>query len=240
MELPASSVRRLMEPSAVRDYMLIRSRRKTIALYVRTGGKIEVRAPLHTPVEVIDGFVDSRADWIAHSLQKIKEAEEKAAAFSVLPGSRLLWMGAEYPAVLESGASARIEGGRFLLPGNAEHKNRTAVRCFYQSAAERHLENRTSVWAKRMGLTPASVKITNAKRRWGSCSGKNALCFTWRLILTPPVCIDYVIVHELCHILEHNHSAAFWQEVERILPDYKQRRQMLQDYGRRIDLQNWD
>lgn len=82
-------------------------------------------------------------------------------------------------------------------------------------------------YAARMGLSPTSVKITSAEKRFGSCSGKNALCFSWRLMAYPPPAVEYVVVHELAHIKHHNHSAAFYALIERYLPDYRERQKML-------------
>lgn len=78
-----------------------------------------------------------------------------------------------------------------------------------------------------MGLKPTSVKITSAEKRFGSCSGKNGLCFSWRLMAYPMAAVEYVIVHELAHIKHHNHSAAFYSLIEKYMPDYKQRQKML-------------
>ena len=82
-------------------------------------------------------------------------------------------------------------------------------------------------WAKRIGVTPASVKITSARTRHGSCSGKNRICFSLFLMQYPPEAVEYVVVHELCHILHHDHSNAFWAAVERYLPDYRARQNLL-------------
>ncbi len=82
-------------------------------------------------------------------------------------------------------------------------------------------------FAKIVGVTPTGVRITGAKTRWGSCSGKNSLCFSYRLMLYPEKAVDYVVLHELCHILHHNHSKDFWQAVERYMPDYKAAQKML-------------
>ena len=82
-------------------------------------------------------------------------------------------------------------------------------------------------WAKIIGVQPASFRITSAKTRFGSCSGRNGLCFSLFLMQYPPEAIEYVVVHELCHILHHDHSAAFWAAVERYLPDYRTRKKLL-------------
>lgn len=82
-------------------------------------------------------------------------------------------------------------------------------------------------WAGVIGVTPASLRITSAQTRFGSCSGRNGLCFSLFLMQYPPEAIEYVVVHELCHILHHDHSAAFWAAVERYLPDYRARKMLL-------------
>ena len=89
--------------------------------------------------------------------------------------------------------------------------------------AKAYLPSRVSFYSKQMGLFPTGVKITSARSRWGSCSGKNSLCFSFRLMLLPDDLMDYVIVHELAHIKEKNHSARFYAVVAEYLPDYKQR-----------------
>ena len=91
------------------------------------------------------------------------------------------------------------------------------------------IPQRVAVWGRQMGLTPTGVKITSAKKRFGSCSGRNSLCFSWRLMQYPAEAVDYVVVHELAHIRHHNHGAAFWALVEHTLPDYRARQALLRD-----------
>lgn len=95
--------------------------------------------------------------------------------------------------------------------------------------ANRVIPERVRYYAEQMGVTPAGVRITGAQKRFGSCSGQNRLCFAWRLMQYPPEAVDYVVVHELCHTVHHNHSRAFWALVEQVMPDYRQRQQLLRD-----------
>lgn len=95
--------------------------------------------------------------------------------------------------------------------------------------AAQYIPLRVAAYAPLVGVTPTGVKITSAEKRFGSCSGRNSLCFSWRLMQYPPAAIDYVVVHELCHIHHHDHSAAFWAQVARVMPDYKQRQALLRD-----------
>lgn len=98
-----------------------------------------------------------------------------------------------------------------------------------KALAKAELPRRTAYFAKMMGVCPKSVKITSAKKRFGSCSGQNGICYSWRLMLYPSEAIDYVVVHELAHIRQKNHSPAFYREIEKILPDYKARAKLLKD-----------
>lgn len=93
--------------------------------------------------------------------------------------------------------------------------------------AKAYLPERVAHYAAVMGVTPTGFKVTGAKKRLGSCNGKNSLCFSWRVMLYPPEAVDYVVVHELAHIRHHNHSRDFWAFVEQTLPDYRWRESLL-------------
>lgn len=95
--------------------------------------------------------------------------------------------------------------------------------------AKEYIPQRVALYAPLVGVTPTGVKITSAQKRFGSCSGQDRLCFSWRLMQYPSDAIDYVVVHELCHIHHHNHSAAFWAAVAAVMPDYPRRRALLRD-----------
>ena len=96
------------------------------------------------------------------------------------------------------------------------------------AAARDYLPKRTAHWAEIMGVSPAGVRITDAKTRFGSCSPKNRICYSFRLMAYPPEAVDYVIVHELAHILQKNHSPRFYAEVQKILPDWREREKLLE------------
>ncbi len=91
------------------------------------------------------------------------------------------------------------------------------------------LPQKTEYFSKIMNVEPSAVKITSAKTRWGSCSSKNSICFSWRLMLYPEKAIDYVVIHELSHILHHDHGKEFWKTVEKYMPDYKEAEKLLRN-----------
>lgn len=108
---------------------------------------------------------------------------------------------------------------------------RQALEKRYRQAAKEYFPARAAYYAELLGVTYATITIRDQKTRWGSCSAKGNLNFNWRLMLAPPRVLDYVVVHELCHRIEMNHSKAFWNTVEMILPDYKEQKKWLRDNG---------
>ena len=122
---------------------------------------------------------------------------------------------------MERARQRRQTGMERDVPADEERRLR-------QQAAE-YIPAQVALYGERMGLTPTGIRITGAQRRFGSCNGKNSLCFSWRLMLYPSEAIDYVVVHELAHIRHHDHSAAFWRLVEQTMPDFRVRQRMLKD-----------
>lgn len=106
----------------------------------------------------------------------------------------------------------------------------------YRKAARLRIEERTAFFHKITGGSYTSITIRDQKTRWGSCSSNGTLSFNYRLIFAPPAILDYVVVHELCHLTHMNHSKDFWNMVESVLPDYKERRQWLKEHGQELNL----
>lgn len=116
----------------------------------------------------------------------------------------------------------------------ADYEEDPVLERAYRERARRVLKERTAYFAGIMGVTYQAVRLSSAKTRWGSCSGAGSLNFHWKLILMPPEVLDYVVVHELAHRMEMNHSKRFWEQVERVLPDYRERRRWLKENGGKV------
>ena len=121
-------------------------------------------------------------------------------------------------------ARAKQRARRLAHPEPTDEERKALI-----ARAKEYLPMRVDYWSGIMGLVPSGVKITSARTRFGSCSGKNSICFSWRLMLYPSEAIDYVIVHELAHILHHDHSPAFYALIEQYLPDWKARMKQLKE-----------
>jgi len=124
---------------------------------------------------------------------------------------------------IETHITSQKEWGRRHPEPDDERRNELIAR------AKKELPLKVAKYAEKLKLYPTGVKITSARTRFGSCSGKNSLCFSWRLMEYPEDAIDYVVVHELAHIAEKNHGSAFWKLVEKYMPDYRRRRALLRE-----------
>lgn len=217
---------------------LIRSKRKTIAIIVQRDGTVLVRAPLKTPEALIRQFVESKQGWIAEKKAQAQAQEQPpqmARQFSA--GERFPYLGQEYALSVESGARAglRFEGG-FFLNQNSYVEAPLLFEKWYKAAARKVLTERVRLYAHKFGLKYAKIRISSARTRWGSCSSRGTLSFTWRLVMAPLEVVDYVVIHELAHLRVKNHSAAFWAEVGKMMPDFKRHRDWLKKNGRFLTL----
>lgn len=223
------------------EYELIRSQRKSIALRITKEAHVEVRAPLKAPKADIDRFVDSKRDWISKHLSERKRQMQNKAAFELRFGDTLPFQGREYPITARDGKLAGFDEECFFLPpGLPQAQMKRAIIQVYKMLAKILLTNKAAEYADKTGLTPTAVKINGAKTRWGSCSGKNSLNFSWRLVMADDDVIDYVVVHELAHTREHNHSDRFWTLVAAVMPDYNERRRKLKALQDKLSMQEWD
>ena len=121
----------------------------------------------------------------------------------------------------------RLYGRYFEITAQTDSEARAIAMAWYCARAEQRLLPRVALWAERLGIPTPAVRIAHQEKRWGSCSSDHIVRLNWRLMLMPWSLIDYVIVHELCHILEPNHATSFWLRIRQVMPDYPQRRQRL-------------
>lgn len=215
---------------------LIRSKRKTVAIIVQRDGKVIVRAPLKASERQIRQFVESKIGWIG---EKKIQMQEQAPALQrkFTAGERFPYLGQDYALSVVSGprAGLRFEGG-FSLNQNSQAEAALLFEKWYKAAARKVLTERVRLYAQKFGLKYQKIRISSARTRWGSCSSRGTLSFTWRLVMAPLEVVDYVVVHELAHLRVQNHSAAFWAEVAQMMPDFKRQRDWLKKNGRFLTL----
>jgi len=221
-------------------YTLTRSKRRTMAIYVRNGG-VEVRAPLRASIREIERFILEKQAWITTNLAESKAQAERKENFMLNYGDMVLYCGRQYAITPSSSGKIGVSSDNFYIPAALPHEQiKAACVKIYKILAKSDLTLKTYEYAAKMAVVPVSVKINSATSRWGSCSAKKSLNFSWRLIMADEEVIDYVVVHELAHLIEMNHSARFWAVVELTLPDYRERKTRLKALQQKLNVENWE
>lgn len=214
------------------NYELIRSRRRTISIEVTNEARVLVRAPLRMANTEIMAFIQEKQRWIAKQLQRIQSLRAAVAPKQFVTGEQFYFLGVQYPLQLTSEPRLKLHfqaAQGFSLHHMLQQRAQWLFGRWYKQQAKQLIPARVQEHAARVGLNFRKITITNARRQWGSCSPEGNLCFTWRLIMAPWWVIDYVILHELAHLLHHNHSRRFWARVEKWYPNYKLAEQWLKE-----------
>jgi predicted metal-dependent hydrolase len=226
-------------------YTVVRSarRKRTIQLrYDRDAGLV-VLAPMRTPERDIRDLVDRRGQWV---FDRAREAAAMAPRRAFETGERVPFLGEELLLCVTAANGARTTvqagGGAIVvaLGTRAGADRRVAAEAalvrWYRARAGEDFAARVSSWASAVGRSPSRVFERDQRRRWGSCAADGAVRFNWRLVLAEPGVVDYVVVHELCHLLQRNHSPRFWNEVARVMPDFARWRKRLREVGPALSL----
>ncbi|MDT8900678.1 M48 family metallopeptidase [Anaeroselena agilis] len=217
------------------------SRRRTVRIRVAAADRIEVAAPLRFPEAEVAALLRGREAWIARQRAKLAAVAANPVNAAAEPGAKLLYLGlARQLTVLWGGvgrAEVTVEDERIFarLPAVSAAEQATALaaalRHWYVEQARAVLTERTAQWAEVLGVRPLRIFIREQKSRWGSCSSRGNVNYNWRVVMAPPAVVDYLVIHELCHMREANHSAAFWRLVEAADPDYREHRKWLRSHG---------
>jgi predicted metal-dependent hydrolase len=210
------------------------SRRRSIELTVERDGSLTVRAPEGTDAAVLSRFVSEKRPWLYRKLAEKKSLRAPVVAKEFVSGEGFAYLGRSYRLLLidDQDVPLKLEAGRFRLRRSEADHGRELFVAWYLAHAEPWMARHIGPLATRIGVHPHEVIVRDLGRRWGSCTHKTGrVRIHWATILMPPRIVEYILVHELAHLLEPNHSAAFWLRVERVLPDYRQRRQWLAEHG---------
>ena len=211
---------------------IIRTRRRTIALIIQPDGQLVVRAPLNASHRQIQTAVAQRADWILKTQEIMRSRQAARPPVRFENGASFWYFGKTFPLeIVEPTRPALNLTHSFQLSEKMLPRATEVFTAWYRAQALHYLPERVQQHALTNNFTYNSVRITSARTRWGSCSGRNTLSFPWRLIMAPPDVIDYVILHELAHTREHNHSARFWALVASLDPEYPSHRKWLKLKG---------
>ncbi|GAB4356282.1 MAG: M48 family metallopeptidase [Methylohalobius sp. ZOD2] len=235
-----------MTPRRVRDieYLLSPgSERKTTDIVIERNGQIVVRPPRGFTPEQVDAVVESKRQWIYRNLAEWKDLNATAVTREWVNGETFPYLGGAYRLKLVSGQDRplKLKDGRFCLSREViekggTHAARATFEQFYTDKGTERLAARSAIYAPKVGVTVKAVRVKDMGYRWASCGRGGVLNFHWKCMMAPPRIIDYIVAHELCHFHHKDHNQAFWNEVDKVLPDWRERKEWLRRRGAGLDI----
>lgn len=208
------------------------ARRRTIGITVRHDGALVVAAPVGCPPRRVREVVRDKLPWVRRQLAKVV-ARPTVPRRLWTDGERLPYLGAGYPLrLVEDGAvPVRLRRGAFLMTPVAAADGRRHMVQWYTDHAGPLLTRRVAHFRDAVAASPESIRVGDLGRRWGTCDARGRVRFHWQVVLFPRPVIDYIVVHELAHVHELNHSRRFWERVEHVLPDCARRKAWLREHA---------
>lgn len=193
-------------------------KRKQLMISIDPTGFITIKAPNNTSEEKIIEAVKPLGNKLKKKMEELEVLRSRFSSKTYDGEGKFLYLGEEYPL-----------NQLINTDGLNDEEQKASLKKFYISDCKRIIGERLKVYQDQLGLTPKEFKIDESKSRWGSCSSEKKLTFNYRLVMAPMECIDYVVVHELCHLQHMNHDRSFWRLVGSVLPDYKEMQEYLKN-----------
>jgi len=222
------------------DIVRSRHRRRTIAICIERDGRVVVRAPAKTARDTLHQFVQEKRSWVKRKLLQIRQERTHVHPRTFVSGETFSYLGESYPLKISYSPNGApplaFISGEFQLNERFKGDRKALFVAWYKQQAEMLIRQRIDRYKDIMEIPSVQERITSAKYQWGGCCSRHRVTFSWRIVLAPLPMVDYVVVHELAHLRERNHSPNFWKIVEAILPDYKLRRQWLRKHGYLLDV----
>jgi len=212
---------------------IIRSKRKTIALQITDDATLIVKAPFEVSENAINNVVNKHLEWIEKKKKNILARDPKPGKKEFVNGEGFLYLGKSYKLKLVENQTTPLifQDNCFFLSREYQPVAKEIFKNWYNERAKEKISERVAWYAQKRGFAYNKVNITDTNQRWGSCSAKGNLNFSWRLIMAPLVVIDYVVVHELFHLEVRNHNELFWNKVKMLMPDYVKHQEWLKKNG---------
>ncbi|MFZ5943202.1 MAG: M48 family metallopeptidase [Bacillota bacterium] len=220
------------------NYELKQSKRKTLSIYIERDGGVTVLAPDHLSIMEIEKVIEEKRYWIYKQLEEWKYMNSAKVKRQFVNGEGFLYLGRSYRLKLvdEQDEPLKLFQGYFCLRKKDIFSAAELFKEFYRTKGAEKLKDRVNHYKDMIGVKPQGIRVMELKNRWASCSDNNILNFHWKCVMAPMTIIDYVVVHELAHFLYPNHNESFWNIVDKVLPDYLERKNWLREKGAALDI----
>lgn len=212
-------------------------RRNTLEIAVDRDGGLLLYVPDGHESSVVSDFVRRKRLWIFTKLAEKNALRRPTPTKDYVSGEGFLYLGRSFRLLLvnKQTVPVKLEEGRFKMLRSTANDGRRHMARWYSERGQDWLERRVAPIARRMGVAPNGVAVRDLGYRWGSCNRRGTLYFNWKCMTLPPRYVDYVVTHELAHLIEPVHTTAFWLAVERAMPDFKGRKRWLAEHGHQIN-----
>jgi len=224
-------------------YEIVRSRRATADIVIERDGRVLVRAPETIPDERIEDMVEAKRYWIYKNLAEWRDLNATRVLREYRNGEGFLYLGRCYRLLLVADQTEPLllKGGRFCLRRDLVDLGeiaaaRMAFRYYYIARGFERITQRVAYFAPKVGIVPHKIDVRELGNRWASCSPTGNIVFHWKCMMAPQTIIDYIVVHELCHFRRLDHTDAFWNEVDKVMPAYRERKEWLKKNGAAMDV----
>ena len=212
------------------EYEIVYKNRKSIGISIDYFGLIKVNAPRGSDEETIKKAIESKWEWILETKAEIRKRDSGENEKTYEPGEKFLYLGKHYPIFVYENTKKNkdyviLENDKInvYVKINEEENTRKALKRFYYKKCKSLVESRIKYYQSNFKIKPRLISITDDNTNWGTCNSNIELTFNWKLAMAPQEVIDYVVVHEMCHMVHLNHDRSFWRLVGKILPDYEKR-----------------
>lgn len=215
-----------------------RSKRKTVSIFIERDGTVSARVPEGLSDTEIESVIKSKEYQIHKNLAEWSQLNETRKDREYVSGQSFLYLGKNYRLKLveESLPSLILRNGRFLLSAAKKGNAQELFKEFYKKKLELKLPGIVERYQSKLGVSPGKVKVMELQNRWASCTPKGNINFHWKCAMAPIDVLHYVVVHELAHLIHPNHTNAFWNEVDKVIPDYHRKHEWLKLNGAGMDL----
>lgn len=224
-------------------FNLIYRKRKTMSIEVETTGEVTVIAPVGTYTDDVIEKVKSRAGWIVSKQYESKFINDTKIKREAVSGESYMYLGRNYSLDIRvdeniDNISVKLFQGKFVVNTYIKDEDliKKAMENWYREKTLAKVKERVSYYSSYFNNEVTTVKVKEQKKRWASCTSKNELLFNWRCVMAPVFVLDYIVVHEMCHMEYKNHSKDFWNRVYAVMPDYEVRKSWLKNNGIKMDI----
>jgi predicted metal-dependent hydrolase len=220
------------------SYALVRSRRKTLSIYIERDGSITLRVPQEMKIPDIEKIIEKKRFAIYKQLALWEQLNASRIEREFVNGESFFYLGSSYrlEIVEQQDIPLKLFRGYFYLRKSEISRGPGVFKDFYRQKGKEKLPQRVAFYKGGLGVEPQGIRVLDLGNHWGSCTKTGVLNFHWKCMMAPLAVIDYIVVHEMAHMLHRRHTEAFYEVVDKVLPDYRERKNWLTLHGASLDL----